>query len=47
MVASTAQMETTILESLAWTNAAFSNSGIAVTFRLVHVGPVRSSRVMT
>lgn len=37
-----AQMETMIIESLEWTNAAFVNSRIALTFNLVHVGPVRT-----
>lgn len=36
-----AQMETTIVESLVWTNEAFSNSEVPVTFNLVYTGMVR------
>lgn len=42
-----AQMETIIIESLVWTNAALSNSLVAATFNLVHVGLVRASKMPT
>ena len=36
------QMITTIVESLVWTNQAFINSEVAVRFKAVLIGPVRS-----
>lgn len=36
-----AQMQTTIVESLASTNAAFVNSELALTMNAVHIGEVR------
>ena len=41
---SSAQMDTTVIESLATTNVAFANSEVAVYFNPVHVGPVRLIR---
>lgn len=39
------QMETTIYESLAWTNQAFVNSKVPVRFNPVHVGRVSAKTV--
>lgn len=41
------QMETTIIETLVWSNTALSNSLISATFRLVHVGPVRGLKMIS
>lgn len=35
------QMESYIYENMAWTNGAFINSGIALSFNIVYLGLVR------